>query len=105
MITIFGSFNDSYNINNLGTADDEYITGNTNSIAAHINYTYDYIQTNYPKAKIVVILPSPWKHNNPENISENATQKSIAYVNLLKEICENKNIPYLDLYNNSNMTP
>ncbi len=104
LVTIFGSFNDSNNISNLGTANDVYVEGGDNSIAAHINYTYDYIQTNYPNAKIAVILPQPWASMNPQEDSS-GTRTSKAYIELLKEICDNKNIPYLDLYTNSGMTP
>ena len=104
LVTIYGSFNDSNNISNLGTASDVYVEGGNNSVAAHINYTYDYIQTNCPNAKIVVILPQPWASMNPEENST-GTRTSKAYVKLLKEICDNKNITYLDLYTNSGMTP
>ena len=104
LITIFGSFNDSNNLTNLGTAKDVYVEGGNNSIAAHINYVYDYIEENLPNAKLAVILPTPWAHNNPDADTD-STRKSIAYVELLKEICDSRNIPYLDLYNNSGMTP
>ena len=103
LITIYGSFNDSNNISNLGTVNDVYVDGGNNSVAAHINYTYDYIKTNHPNAKIAVIIPAPWFSMNPAESTGVTTSKK--YVNLLKEICDNKGIAYLDLYNNSGMTP
>lgn len=64
-----------------------------------MNYCLDYVQTNYPDAKIAVISPAPWKLYNE------GSEAGAKYVNTLKEICDSKGIPFLDLFNGSELHP
>ena len=102
LVSFYGSFNDmgdsSYVI---GNASDTYEEGADNSLAAHMNYCYDYIQNNFPLAKIAVIAPAPWATINPADTSSNASQ----YVSVMQEICRLRGIPFLDLFHCSNLRP
>lgn len=103
IVTIFGSFND------LGTEEGisgtsifgTYTDTGTSTIAGCINTTLDAIEEKYPNAVICVLSPCPWSTtNNAENYA-NATN----YVNLIKDICSHRSIPYLPLFNMSTLRP
>lgn len=99
LITIFGSLNDcNSNVNyDFGTATD---TG-TDTLGGCINTTIDLIINRCPLAKIIIFSPTPWsiyKNSDKDN-------RAWKYINLLKEICELRNIKFKDLYTTSNLFP
>lgn len=101
LIIFFGSFNDMSTNIPVGNASDQFVEEGSNSLAAHMNYCYDYMKTNYPDAKMVVISPSPWKMFNPSDTYSKASQ----YVEVMKDICNLKDIPFLDLFHTSGLKP
>lgn len=104
VITIFGSFNDTYDT--LATYGwGETTDHNTNTIFGAMNTTFDNLITNYPNAVIGVIIPTPWSDRNSYDTTAQNKEKAEKYVNGLIEICERRNIPYLNLYTSSNLYP
>lgn len=97
VITIFGSFNDNNYFNVLGTAND---TGTT-TIGGCINTTLDNLFTAFPLANIGIVTPTPWQNLNPTTEPNTAS----AYVDLLKEICNKRGLPCLDLFHCSQLRP
>jgi lysophospholipase L1-like esterase len=97
VITIFGSFNDLGTDLPFGTATD---TGTT-TIGGCMNAAFDALNTAYPLAVFGVISPTPWVGANPTNEPNRGSQ----YCDLLKQICENRSIPYLDLFHGSLLRP
>ena len=101
VITIFGSFNDLSLISGgsvtLGTKTD---TGTT-TIGGCVNKTLDNLFTAYPLANVGIVAPTPWAGANPTNEPNTAS----AYVQLLKDICEMRGIPFLDLFHCSQLRP
>ena len=94
VITIFGSGNDlSYT---LGTITDS----GTDTICGCINKTIDDLYTAFPTAKLGIISPCPWV-SFPTN-TDNAMSR---YSTALKQICESRGIPFLDLYRCSGIRP
>ena len=101
IVTIFGSFND------LGLEDGTYgyniigdITDTTNAtLCGAINLTLDNLISRCPNALIGIILPTPWQTYSLGNTY------SVEYTTKLKQICEKRSIPCLDLYNASNLRP
>lgn len=99
IITIFGSFND------LGTISQDFPIGNitdtgTDSVAGCINTTIDNIQARFPLARLGVISPTPWNNVHPSDAGN-----STNYVNIIRDICEYRSIPFLDLWRCSNLRP
>lgn len=95
VITIFGSFNDSPFFSNLGTITD---TG-TDTIGGCINTCLDNLFEKIPLANVGIVSPTPWSGLYP------STGNSDEYVQLLKDICERRGIPFYDLYHNSGLRP
>ena len=90
LITIFGSFND------LSAGDLGNITDNTSdTVCGCINLTLDGIYSLYPTKPLGIITPTPW--------GGVLTDGYLNYVNALISICENRGIPYLDLFHCSNL--
>lgn len=98
VITIFGSFNDLGETRPLGTESD---TG-TDTIGGCINTTFDDIFTRIPLANVGVITPTPWGSAYP---LDNESSNQYKYVQLLKDICERRGIPCLDLFHCSQLRP
>ncbi len=97
VITIMGSVNDMAAGIPIGEATDtELIT-----VAGYINATFDRIFEKNPNANLGVIIPLPCADHDPIN----GTAPMNTYVNVLIEICENRGIPYLDLFRNSGLKP
>lgn len=97
VITIFGSGNDgAYWGSNLGTASDT----TTDTIGGCMNITIDNILARMPLAVIGIVSPCPWGDYPPS--TDNAMKR---YSVLLKQICERRGIPFLDLYLNSGLRP
>ncbi len=99
VVTIFGSGNDQpyYGAELLGTATD---TG-TDTIGGCVNTTIDNLYSVIPAVHLAIVAPCPWKNYNPVNHDNGMAR----YTQLLKEICENRSIPFLDLYHCSNLRP
>jgi len=97
VITIFGSFNDLSAGLDLGTASDS----GTATIGGCINTTINNLLVAFPLANFGIVAPCPWSWTNPGNPDAKGTK----YCELLKEICYNRGIPFLDLYHNSLLRP
>ena len=102
--TIFGSFNDyAYSINNdipIGTPEDS----GTSTICGYINSAFDALFARVPLANLGVVAPCPWVSVN--SVTGTAS-KTFAenYVSALRQCCERKSIPFLDLYHGSGLRP
>ena len=102
--TIFGSFNDyAYSINNdipIGTPEDS----GTSTICGYINRAFDALFARVPLANLGVVAPCPWVSVNSVT---GTTSKTFAenYVSALRQCCERKSIPFLDLYHGSGLRP
>lgn len=97
VITILGSGNDgAYWGSTLGTASDT----TTDTIGGCMNITIDNILARMPLAVIGIVSPCPWGSYPPS--TDNAMKR---YSALLKQICERRGIPFLDLYLNSGLRP
>lgn len=118
LITLMGSFNDLTSLNNqeisglvMGNARD---TTNT-SIAGIINQTLDVLQSECIDSELLVISPLPWGRGKPLggvnwgtppiDTTESRSLLQKEYVELLGKICQLRSIPFLDMYNESNMRP
>lgn len=95
IITIFGSGNDL--TLTLGSPTDK----TTDTVLGCVNKTIENIIATVPKAKIGIISPTPWV--GYPNYTEG--NKMHLLNEGLKEICRLNSIPFLDLYNNSNLRP
>lgn len=99
IVTIFGSFNDLGAISDvfpLGDVDDSGII----SIAGCINQTLDNLFAIKPIVRLGIVAPTPWDGTQPGTWAT-----SDNYVALLKNICDHRSIPFLDLYHHSNLRP
>lgn len=101
LITIFGSFNDFTVALPLGSADDVGF----NSIAGYINESLTNILRSKSTAKLVVFTPTPWSEYNPVCAKWETQVIANGYVDLLKEICNRRDILCLDLYYDSPLRP
>ena len=97
VITIFGSFNDLGGGYALGTATDI----GTDTVGGCINKTIDNLFAVIPTAVVGLVTPTPWVGQNPTTEPNSASQ----YVNLIKEICDKRSIPCLDLFHCSLLRP
>ena len=99
VVTIFGSGNDQsyFGVDDMGTATD---TGTT-TLGGCINTTIDNLYARLPAVHLGIVAPCPWGGYNPAN----HTNGMARYTELLKEICFNRSIPFLDLYHESNLRP
>lgn len=97
VITIFGSLNDLGAGVPLGTPSD---TG-TDTLAGAINTTLDNLNTRLPVVPVGIISPTPWQSSKPWDDTSTATQ----YAKLLKDICADRGLPFLDLYHTSGLRP
>ena len=98
-VLIFGSFNDMGVANyDLGTID----STDLNTICGCINATLDNIYTRLPLANIMVVAPGPWRHFNN---AESDRVKANNYINAIRQICEKRQIPFLDFFTESGMRP
>lgn len=95
IITIFGSGNDlSLTLGNVTDND-------TSTVFGCVNETIKRIYAKMPCVKLGIISPTPWI-NYPNYTDGNAME---LLSNGLKEICRRGSIPFLDLYNCSNLRP
>lgn len=111
-VTIYGSINDVYGSgdsdidNTLGNVTDT-IEGGQTSLCAYFNGTIDKVISKCPNAKFGVILPIPAKEygNGIELTPRTPNNKLMKYADKLKEVCERRGVPCLDLYRQSNLHP
>lgn len=96
VVTIFGSFNDLGAGLPLGTVDDT----ETTTIAGCINTTITNLQTRIPLVNLGIVSPTPWDTTQPTSSGTDYN-----YVEMLKEICAHRSIPFLDLWRCSNLRP
>lgn len=105
VLTIFGSVNDLSVIGTgsgqmpLGTYDDSGLT----TVAGYINAAIDAFYTLAPFKKIGIISqpPSVGSANNGHLLGTNAQ----SYNDLLEQICKNRGIPFLNIFNCSGLRP
>ena len=99
ILTVFGSFNDLFvsgltigNINDTGT----------NTLYGAINTFLKNCWVINPSMIIGIISPTPW-----DSCWRGGSKaaKAVEYVNVLKNIAEYYSLPYLDLFNGSNLRP
>lgn len=118
LITILGSFNDLTALSNQEIADlvlGDVKDDNNASIAGIINQTLDVLQSECIDSEIIVISPLPWGRGKPlggvdwgapsNDSADSRSALQTEYVVLLEKICELRSIPYLDMYNESNLRP
>lgn len=96
VVTIFGSFNDLGAGLPIGSVDD---TGTT-TLAGCINTTITNLQTAIPLVNLGIVAPTPWDTTQPSTSGQ-----AYNYVTMLKDICERRSIPFLDLWRESNLRP
>lgn len=95
VVTIFGSFNDSSADLPYGTIDDI----GTDTYYGCVNKAIDNLYSILPMARLGIIAPTPWESVNPYTRTQNN------YVDMLKNVCEKRGIPFLDLYHTSGLRP
>ena len=95
VVTIFGGFNDSSADLPYGTIND---TG-TDTYYGCVNKAIDNLYSILPMARLGIIAPTPWESVNP------FTRTQSNYVDMLKNVCEKRGIPFLDLYHTSGLRP
>ena len=96
-ITIFGSLNDSAADAPIGNASDV----GTDTIAGCVNKTMDNLYSVNPIIPLGIIAPTPWNSSVLSDENNRHTQ----YARMLKAVCENRGIPFLDLYFESGLRP
>lgn len=100
--TIFGSFNDvAYAISNNIEIGDPSDSGTT-TMCGYFNAAFDALLARVPLANLGVIAPCPWQYCYPAGTGQNSTYGK-SYVDALKQVCERRSIPYLDLFHYSGM--
>lgn len=97
VITIFDSLNGLGDGVPIGTPS---ATG-TDTLGGAINTTLDNLNSRLPVVPVGIISPTPWQTSKPWDDSNSATQ----YAKLLKDICDDRGLPFLDLYHNSVLKP
>lgn len=96
ILTIFGSFND-LGAGNFGTAEDN----DTTTVGGCMNATISAITTKYPDALIGLIAPTPWY----ESFDYETYPQYRQYVQLLQNVAQRYSIPFLNLFEGSNLRP
>lgn len=95
VVTIFGSGND------LSLTLGEVSDTGTDTICGCINTTIDNIIALIPTVSLGIVSPTPWVGQQPSN--KNCSMAK--YTEALETICNNRSIPFLDLYHSSNLRP
>jgi lysophospholipase L1-like esterase len=96
VVTIFGSGNDLKHIGSLGNPTDR----GTDTICGCINTTIDNLYSIMPTVRLGIVSPTPWIYHQP---SDNGSMAR--YSNTLKELCNLRGIPFLDLFRVSGFRP
>jgi len=95
VITIFGSFNDTFTEIPLGTSAD----GGTSTLGGCMNTTLTNLFNIIPLANLGIVSPPPWANRTP------STADAVSYVELIEDVCKKWSIPYLDLFHSSQLRP
>ena len=114
--TIFGSGNDiRYEaISSLSSAASwtaalgDINDNGTSTICGYINRALDKFALVAPSKKIGIVTPTPWKNGSAQSVSltdEETNTRMRTYSEKLVAIAQARNIPYLDLFNNSGLDP
>ena len=104
LVTIFGSFNDWGNANkHWGTVGDE----TSETLCGCVNTVISNVKNRCPNAKILIILPTPWKQFCWKNGTEYFRATSLYnFLNAIKDTAQKVHgVPVLDLYHNSQLRP
>lgn len=102
--TIFGSFNDvAYATSNDIPIGDPADAG-TSTMCGYFNSAFDALYARVPLANIGVVAPCPWQYCYPGGTNQTSTYGK-AYVEALRQVCERRSIPFLDLFHGSGMRP
>ena len=102
ILTVFGSFNDMFVSNlTIGNITD---TG-TNTLYGAINTFLKNCWNINPSMIIGIISPTPWENYWRGSSDTTKANKCVEYVNVLKNVAEYYSLPYLDLFNGSNLRP
>lgn len=96
ILTIMASGNDLSQGYTIGNATD---TGTT-TICGCINTMLDNIYTRFTGIRVGIISVGAWQNNTPED-----TTNFITYTEKLKEICNLRGVPFLDIFHQSNLRP
>lgn len=127
IVIIFGSFNDASAIGAMSlpygeitdgifdrgnstneSTDEENIQNNVNftpsTVYGYINATINNIYAQVPNVVLGIIAPNPWFSPNPMS-KDTQTNVGRDYVNILKNICEYRGVPFLDLFHCSGIRP
>lgn len=96
ILTVMASGNDLSQGYTMGNVTD---TGTT-TICGCINTFLDNVYTRLTGVRIGIISTGPWQNNTPEDTTVFST-----YTSKLKEICELRGVPFLDLFHQSNLRP
>ena len=104
-VLVFGGFNDVGKIVNgdvtLGTKTD---TGTT-TIGGCINQMLTNLYSVNVGMNIGIVTPTPWQLLNPMIDPSIDYAVCLDYIQLLKDICEYKSIPFLDIFHGSGLRP
>lgn len=101
IITVFGSFNDLYVDIPLGEITDMEPTSLYGAINKFLNNCWEI----NPGVIIGIISPTPWDSWWRGYSDATRVDKCISYVTALKTIAEYYSLPFLDLFNSSNLRP
>lgn len=109
VVTIFGSGNDAnieaqakFNGKTWAEALGSYTDSTTDTICGCVNITLDNFFGTHPTTPIGIIAPSPWQSYPTTKLTNNWFED---YTNALKQICDYRGVPFLDLYHHSNLRP
>ena len=106
IVTVFGSGNDMrfYDENlHYGTINDEFTTIENSTVYACARHFIEKFSSDYPNTKLVIFSPTAWNGYNYPQLSSNP--KMYWYNEMLKELCEAYQIPFVDMYTNSGFIP
>ena len=97
VITLFGSVNDVQNYETFGNVTDT----TTDTVCGCINVALDNIFSILPAAPVGIIAPIPgWVSDQPTLFT-----RMEEYVDKMRQICEKRCVPFLDLFHSSNLHP
>lgn len=97
VITLFGSVNDVQNYETFGNVTDT----TTDTVCGCINVALDNIFSILPAAPVGIIAPVPgWVSDQPTLFD-----RMEEYVDKMRQICEKRCVPFLDLFHSSNLRP
>ena len=106
IVLVFGGLNDAGKVKNGDVIIGKKNSTETTTIGGCINKTISNILSTNPLATIGIITPTPWEGLNPMIAEDNEYYNgTIGILNLIKEICDYRSIPCLDLFHESGLRP